>query len=249
MTSIDLSPSHQIIEDGRAAWGDEYARAIFGTIIRAVNMANEAVQPPYAVDHLQLKVANIPEKWENGVAIPRLYAAHTRYTGFGLIMDADEPEAVLQEIEPAVVHETARVAIFQHRTRTGVYENNDGRSELECIVEDGMVVNAVEEVLGKDSQGLANYTSYDADPSRIKDFIRQFLDGSQRSAREEHLLRMGTPDFPRPGYKAGHAIVRAAMNDHHMPVNMMLYQKPDFYDYYARQLAGDKKKLWGRRRQ
>jgi uncharacterized protein YjaZ len=154
-------------------------------------------------------------------------------------MDSKNPQAVLDDTEVTAFHETARVRIFQQRIIDGHYKNSSDLDTLGFVVEDGMVISAVEEYLGRDANNLNNYTSYDIPPEDISQYIAKYLDSSDTSSLSstEHLdIHMGSKKVPRLGYKVGHAIVSSAMATHHLSADEMLSQPPIFFSDHAKSL-------------
>lgn len=238
MSATEVSESARIIAEGRAAWGDEYARDIFGTIIRSVFEANSAVQPPEPVNTLRMQIAEFPRD-RNGVETARMIGLHDKWRGFSLLMDTQDPAAVLREAETTVFHETARVAIFQNRKIRGYYRDNTELDALGESIEDGMVITAVEKLLGPErAANLDRYVSNGLAPDTVKaNIIRLMGIGIHSTENDSVNTVMGDPAFPRMGYRVGHAIVLSAMIEHGLSVQDMLIQPPVFYARHTRQMV------------
>jgi hypothetical protein len=235
MSSEITTPSERVIDYARSAWGDEYTKAIFGKIIASIHNANSLIQPIDYVDRFKLQIADIPTT-RNGVKTARLVGLHSYWSGFDLLMDRQNPQAVLDESEVTVFHETARVRIFQQRITDGSYKDNTELDTIGILAEDGMVLSAVETLLGKDAFDLDKYLSYDVSESAILTHIESSLKATLQTGDNHFDIHMGTKELPRIGYKVGHAVVKSAMTEYGLTLDGMFRQTPKFYEEHAKKM-------------
>lgn len=238
MSTIETNEAERVITDARKAWGDEYTKAIFGRLIASIDHANSSIRPIEPVNSLKIQIADMPLT-RRGIKTARLWGWHSRWSGFDLLMDSKNPQAVLDETEVTVFHETARVRIFQQRITDGHYKDNAERDMLDVIVEDGMVISTVEEFLGRDAYDLEKYTSYGIPADNLLGYIASYLNAQDPSGLSdaEHLdIHMGSKELPRLGYRVGHAIVKSAMATYDLSAGEMLLQSPKFFSDHAKKL-------------
>jgi len=238
MSKIEIGEAERVINDARQAWGDEYTKSIFGRLITSIERADTLLQPIKSVDSLKIQIADIPLT-RKGIKTARLAGSHSRWSGFDLLMDSKDPQAVLNETEVTVFHETARVRIFQQRITDGHYSDNIELDTLGVIVEDGMVISAVETLLGEGAYDLEKYTSYDIAPDDTVKYIASYLnseDPANLTSAEYMDIHMGSKKIPRLGYKMGHAIVSSAVLTYGLSLSEMLSQSPTFFSDHAKSL-------------
>jgi hypothetical protein len=238
MSKIEIGEAERVINDARQAWGDEYTKLIFGRLITSIAHADALLQPIKSVDSLKIQIADKPLT-RKGIKTVRLTGLHSRWSGFDLLMDSKDPQAVLDETEVTVFHETARVRIFQQRITDGHYSDNIKLDTLGVIIEDGMVISAVETLLGREAYDLEKYMSYDIAPHDTVRYIVQYLnseDPSSLTSAEYMDIHMGSKKVPRLGYKMGHAIVSSAVLTNGLSLNEMLSQSPTFFSDHAKSL-------------
>jgi len=238
MSSPELSAASKAITNAREAWGDNYTKAIFGMLISSIDRANTLIKPPEPVDGLKIQIADMPLT-RRGIKTARLWGMHSRWSGFDLVMDSKNPQAVLDEVEVTTFHETTRVRIFQERIINGHYNDNTELDPLGVIIEDGMVIATLENLLGPNAHDLHKYTSHAIDRNDIRRHIASYASAQATTdlSNAEHLdIHMGSKELPRLGYKIGHAIVSSAIATHELSTDEMLSQSPKFFSDHAQSL-------------